>query len=667
MPSSKNCLLPLLAFSTLLGTISARIYADDEKSSSSPAGPWYVHEPIRAGYQNWDASETAALRMKQAGLNTLVYAWNDWREPANPKRGDYSIRVMEKPIAKFLPWAALAPKHGLHIVAEIDCWAGDEGKFFDKHRKYRRVVTSAGNSASAACPREPLYWDYIARSIELMAEVTPPISGAVIDTETYNAGSIYPGYGMMEYRCCYCDGCFADFARATNWTPDQAATRPEARYGQLLSSNRLSAYFTWQEDEMAAIGTNLADRIHAKHPNFALGVLNLFGPGDWFGLGLARGLSSSTMPALIFSEAEYTAGYCDRTEAQIAALRNRRIQFRYVGGLMLSVMEPDELAIHAAELCRRTGGYWLFCSNTLFNSPEQLARAKPPWNLKAGRITDYVNALGAVERSVSATGSTKASPQNCIELLDADPSAGLLKTEHGLIIESRDHGPVIREGFDSAGSATDWEGYYAAPVWDRTLGQGSPGSLLLENPAAGALKRPAHVSKEFHVSANGRYRIMASVRTENVLGRNGAILLVQRGRIGPRLLNTHDWQSYFGETTADQNGQIQLAFQMHYTQGRAWLDDLTISPLSERVWESRPWNLNGGQGRFRIASLVPKTMTLQLQLLRDKDERILIRNLRDRHDLSSVYDLHGELAVRLRLIIRSWDREALWIRQLGVE
>ena len=600
-------------------------------------------------------------------MNTLIYAWNDWREPADPKQGDYSILAMEKPIAKFLAWAALAPKHGLHIVAEIDTWSGDEHKFFDEDRKFRRLVTSAGDTGAAACPREPLYWDYIARSIELMAEVTPPINGAVIDTETYNAGSIYPGYGGLEYRCCYCDTCFAGFVKATNWTVGQAATRPEARYGQLLSSNRLSAYFGWLEDEMAAIGTTLTERIHAKHPDFALGILNLFGPGDWFGLGLARGLSSSTMPALVFSETEYTAGYGEGTVAQIAALRNRRTPFRYVGGLMLSEMEADELAVNAVELCRRTGGYWLFCSNTLFNSPEQLAKAKPPWDLKAGCIADYVNALGAVERTVLATGFTKEVPRDCIELFDADPSHGLFKTEQGLIIEFPERGPVMREGFDSAESATDWKGYYASPVWERALGRGLPGSLLLENPVSGSLERPAHVSKSFHVSAAGRYRIAASVRTENVLGRNGAILLAQNRRIGPRLLNTHDWQDFAGETTADQDGQVHVAFRLHYSQGRAWLDDLTISPLGESAWESRPWSLSRGRGRLRIDALVPETMSLQIQLVRDKDGRLLIRNLRNRGDLCAVFDLFGDIDVRLRLVAQSWGGATLWVRQLDVE
>jgi len=86
----------------------------DAQSASSEL--WYVREPVRAGFQNWAAADAVAERMTQAGLNTLLYAWNDWREPVDPENGDYTIRVMDVPMQSFLRWPALAKKHRLHLV-----------------------------------------------------------------------------------------------------------------------------------------------------------------------------------------------------------------------------------------------------------------------------------------------------------------------------------------------------------------------------------------------------------------------------------------------------------------------------------------------------------------------------------------------------------------------
>ena len=85
--------------------------------------------------------------------------------------------------------------------------------YFDTRRAFRRVVNAGGVAGGAACPRAPAFWDYMARALEILAAVEPPIDGAVIDTETYNAGTIYPGYGALEYRCCYCD------SRSKPWCP----------------------------------------------------------------------------------------------------------------------------------------------------------------------------------------------------------------------------------------------------------------------------------------------------------------------------------------------------------------------------------------------------------------------------------------------------------------
>ena len=65
-----------------------------DESTEPSGGAWYVNQPVHAGYQNWGASDAVVLRMKQAGLNTLIYAWNDWRDPADAANDDYSITTM---------------------------------------------------------------------------------------------------------------------------------------------------------------------------------------------------------------------------------------------------------------------------------------------------------------------------------------------------------------------------------------------------------------------------------------------------------------------------------------------------------------------------------------------------------------------------------------------
>ena len=229
------------------------------------------------------------------------------------------------------------------------------------------------------------------------------------------------------------------------------------------------------------------------------------------------------------------------------------------------------------------------------------------------------------------------------------------------------HDAPQRQSFDGPASVANWQGYYAAPVWDRAVGRHRPGSLVLTNPAQGAIERPAQLAKVFSVEPKQACRISARVRTESVLGRNGVTLRMGERRINGRLFNTHDWRLLVGETVADEKGKIPLIFHMHYTQGAAWLDDLAITPIREHTWRSRPWQLSRGKGRFAFDALVPDGMEIKVRLVRAADHRVLVRDLRPDHNLVDLFDLFGDTVVQLDLTVRSWQNGTMWIRRIAIE
>jgi len=60
-------------------------------------------------------------------------------------------------------------------------------------------------------------------------------------------------------------------------------------------------------------------------------------------------------------------------------------------------------------------------------------------------------------------------------------------------------------------------------------------------------------------------------------------------------------------------------------------------------------------------------MSLTVQLVRSADDRVLIRDLHNGRDIGALSALHGDIAVRMKLLIRQWGKGDAWIRKLAVE
>lgn len=254
--------------------------------------PDWLRRPICAGYQNWAPSAENAKRMADSGLTTLVWAWNHWRDPVSDDPGDFRVTYDAKALAPFLAWLPLCQRYRPNLVAELDCWADDEPRIFSAKRSFRHVILATGKDGGVACPREPRYWQRVVEDILFLARLGPPVKGVVLDTETYSAGSIYPGYGALEFHCCYCDDCWRSYCASRRRQSASPSLPTAERYNWLADHFRLADYAAWLEAAMADVGRSVRQRVHARHPNLVLGILNLFGPGDWYGLGLLRGLSS---------------------------------------------------------------------------------------------------------------------------------------------------------------------------------------------------------------------------------------------------------------------------------------------------------------------------------------------------------------------------------------
>jgi len=331
-------------------------------------------------------------KLAAAGFN-LTLPWErplvDGQKTTSP---DSSILVTpedfsEKSIGRLRSWALRCKKNdiimmymmkvgsagAIRYLAGLDTrGSGAPKKIWPAHQ-YRHVVDWNGDAAKwAPCPLERRVWmGFIKPQLELVARVlneTGASGGGALELETYLFPSIYPGYSSQRKTFCYCDHCFYGFVRSLGGTQPPDTVLPSLRFDWLTQRGLRPAHEKYLEDRMAEIIGEMMGEVRKVKPDFLFGIYP-YGP-NWYKDALIRGSGSPELPCLLLNSEEYTSGYTEdppftfsgtaSTRASVAHLRHRGLPAMYAGGLFDKRIGPEAFALAMDPLLRRANGFWAY-------------------------------------------------------------------------------------------------------------------------------------------------------------------------------------------------------------------------------------------------------------------------------------------------------------------
>lgn len=302
----------------------------------TPAYDWIVRDRIRGIYGYAQHSQDAALleRAKAEGFNCFIFHASG-RE-AHSATGWPAI--CER-------WARAQQHHGLKVLAS---WAyGSDERYanttFGTYQPGGREIWKR-----TPCPQSRDYWDRVVGDRAVSA-AEAGLTGMVVDMEMYGADAArYPGP-------CYCDSCWGGFVEEhlEGVTATEIALRDRPSW---MHANGLTRdYARHQEIVVTSILRSITRRVRAVKPDFLLG--NMLDPESL--PGLARGLGTPTMPALIFSELEYQGNLGGMPERQFQ-LRSEGYPALYAPGLWPKPVRADAVAGLIREAGVSSAGYWIW-------------------------------------------------------------------------------------------------------------------------------------------------------------------------------------------------------------------------------------------------------------------------------------------------------------------
>jgi len=225
---------------------------------------------------------------------------------------------------------------------------------------YRHAVGEQGEELEIACPRDPAFMDQVLRDratlvLDAAERDGCEPAGFIIDPETYGIR------GSYHTLVCYCDTCWADFARE-HAVEGMAEVAPAARMTWLTRNQQYVRYVAWLEREWETAFAAIADNLHARRPDLLLGNFHYMDTG--FHRALLRALGTERAPALVGWESTYTGALLDGAQQAryYEAIGAHAVD---IGGQWIGKLMPEAAAVHAYQTAMSTAGYWLFNSATL--------------------------------------------------------------------------------------------------------------------------------------------------------------------------------------------------------------------------------------------------------------------------------------------------------------
>ena len=255
----------------------------------------------------------------------------------------------------------------------------------EPYRKYREA---GGKLHELTCC--PLDADYVERHIGrwALAAAKAGADGFTMDTEMYESDTTtYPGP-------CFCDDCFGTYLKT--YCRDSKASFKEIaaeKRGEWIAAN--GAVEHYGRDQTARVERQydtLRQRCQAVNPAFLFAYAPFL---DSFA-GLTRGLGTSNVPCLVFSEQEYTAGPKPQTFANVQRVRGDGLPALYISGHMLWYQTPEVLAENALISSLYGDGWWAWYGGALLTNvgTDHPDAFKSPYGRTKGTTAmDYHNRL----------------------------------------------------------------------------------------------------------------------------------------------------------------------------------------------------------------------------------------------------------------------------------
>ena len=258
-----------------------------------------------------------------------------------------------------------ARQHGIHFFPCLNYAGHPEVALLGEVG--RRFVTAEGRALpKTPCPSSRDYWERVIGSrLAVLAERAEElgIGGVLFDPEMY--GADIGGYTSVP---CLCHECFRAFADARR----QAVPKLDAaeRTAWLKGNELDGAYRAHAEDRMAEVASSVREQIRARNPDIHIGFLNYW--EGWYYNGLIRGLGTAARPVSVWTEQTYSTGYGPRVKSMVESFAKRGMHARLIGGLWLQKFMPKELPGQCYHMAQDAGGYWVFTTYSLSESPEKL-------------------------------------------------------------------------------------------------------------------------------------------------------------------------------------------------------------------------------------------------------------------------------------------------------
>jgi len=225
---------------------------------------------------------------------------------------------------------------------------------------YPRYRGPDGNIAEKSCC--PLNEEYFERHIArwAIAIASAGAEGMVIDTEMYESDQTrYPGP-------CLCDDCFIAYLKAfsNDWNALYDQVKPARRGIWLTNNQAMEHYRDYSLQRTEQLYDKLRQRCQVINSAFLFG----HAPGLEYLPGIERGLGTSVVPCLIFSEREYTNGVDDVTLTNMKNVRENMPAF-YLPGLYLVYQTTEMIEQNGLLASLYADGWWLYYGWAILNYP----------------------------------------------------------------------------------------------------------------------------------------------------------------------------------------------------------------------------------------------------------------------------------------------------------
>ena len=278
MRTSMCALVRAATCAVLLAAVFLLTYSATAEERAGAESQWWNRQKIRFGWGQWShvlgksglSVDEIMRNLSRAGLTVYV----EYDPGCNPERGRQ------------------ARKHGMRYFATgYICYMPDVAEGAPP------AVDKDGREVHYCPLYKPLYERWFLKPA-LEAAKSGAADGFHTDWEAYGDRGVQVP--------CFCDTCFGAFMKKRGLQEEIAAAQ---RYQWLAGGELIPEYFTYLEEETAAMFRTFAEEVRKVNPDFIFSAYGGYDAnrveGRWRMYGLARGLTAIETPFLLLDHRFY--------------------------------------------------------------------------------------------------------------------------------------------------------------------------------------------------------------------------------------------------------------------------------------------------------------------------------------------------------------------------